>query len=76
MGITIAHPLVLLLFRDTVSSVIEKDRAAEIEVVRNGFEQLKIPRSAGDPHRARSRPSPTQRERWNESFQAKIHPPG
>ncbi len=27
MGMTISHPLVLLLFRDTVSSVIEKDRA-------------------------------------------------
>src|SRR6478736_7322177 len=37
MGITIAHPLVLLLFRDTVSSVIEKDRAVEIEAVRDGF---------------------------------------
>ncbi len=37
MGITIAHPLVLLLFRDTVSLVIEKDRAAEIEVARAGF---------------------------------------
>jgi hypothetical protein len=41
MGITIAHPLVLLLFRDTVSSVIEKDRAAEIEVVRAGFQAEK-----------------------------------
>ncbi|MCC6353293.1 MAG: DUF4407 domain-containing protein, partial [Verrucomicrobiae bacterium] len=37
MGITIAHPLVLLLFRDTVTSVIEKDRAAEIETVRATF---------------------------------------
>ena len=41
MGITIAHPLVLLLFRDTVSSVIEKDRAAEIEITRSGFEREK-----------------------------------
>ena len=32
MGITIAHPLVLLLFRDTISRVVEKERAAEIEV--------------------------------------------
>ena len=41
MGITIAHPLVLLLFRDTVTSVIEKDRAAEIEAVRGRFRRRK-----------------------------------
>jgi len=70
MGITIAHPLVLLLFRDTVSSVIEKDRAAEIEVVRTGFEAEK------NKVRERSATLETalaeQRLRWNESFQAKF----
>lgn len=70
MGITIAHPLVLLLFRDTISSVIEKDRAAEIEVVRSGFD--------GEKEKVRSRITSletaltAQRERWNESFQAKF----
>ena len=70
MGITIAHPLVLLLFRDTVSSVIEKDRAAEIETVRAGFENEK--------NRVRSEAAKLeqaiaeQREKWNESFQAKF----
>ncbi|MES2981391.1 MAG: DUF4407 domain-containing protein [Verrucomicrobiota bacterium] len=70
MGITIAHPLVLLLFRDTISSVIEKDRAAEIEVVRSGFD--------GEKEKVRSRITTleaaltAQRERWNESFQAKF----
>ncbi len=70
MGITIAHPLVLLLFRDTISSVIEKDRAAEIEVVRSGFD--------GEKQKVRSRITSleaaltAQRERWNESFQAKF----
>jgi hypothetical protein len=70
MGITIAHPLVLLLFRDTVSSVIEKDRAAEIEVVRGGFEKEK--------NRIREQVSALeaaiaeQRQKWNESFQAKF----
>ena len=70
MGITIAHPLVLLLFRDTVSSVIEKDRAAEIEVVRGGFEQEK--------EKIRSQVAvlettiAEQRQKWNESFQAKF----
>lgn len=70
MGITIAHPLVLLLFRDTISSVIEKERAAEIEVARSGFDAEK--------EKVRSRITTlegalaAQRERWNESFQAKF----
>lgn len=70
MGITIAHPLVLLLFRDTVSSVIETDRAAEIEVVRAGFdgEKEKVRVRIGSLEDALAE----QRLRWNESFQAKF----
>ncbi len=70
MGITIAHPLVLLLFRDTVSSVIEKDRAAEIEVARSGFEREK--------EKIRAQATSLEevvgglRLKWNESFQAKF----
>ncbi len=70
MGITIAHPLVLLLFRDTVSSVIESDRAAEVEVARAGFdkEKEKVRKRIGSVDAAVA----SQRERWNESFQAKF----
>ena len=70
MGITIAHPLVLLLFRDTVSSVIETDRAAEIEVVRAGFdgEKEKVRERIGGIEKSLAE----QRLRWNESFQAKF----
>ncbi len=70
MGITIAHPLVLLLFRDTVSSVVEKDRAAEIEVVRATFdtEKEKIRVEIDSLEAALAE----QRLRWNESFQAKF----
>jgi hypothetical protein len=70
MGVTIAHPLVLLLFRDTVSSVIEKDRAAEIEIVRSGFdaEQEKIRGQATQLEDSIA----GQRQKWNESFQAKF----
>jgi hypothetical protein len=70
MGITIAHPLVLLLFRDTVSSVIETDRAAEIEVVRAGFdaEKEKVRERIGGIDKSLA----DQRLRWNESFQAKF----
>jgi hypothetical protein len=70
MGITIAHPLVLLLFRDTVSSVIEKDRAAEIEVVRTGFEQQK--ENVRGQVTTLETALAEQRTKWNESFQAKF----
>lgn len=70
MGITIAHPLVLLLFRDTISSVVETDRASEIEVVRAGFdgEKEKVRQRIGGIDKALA----DQRLRWNESFQAKF----
>ncbi|MBN8458850.1 MAG: DUF4407 domain-containing protein [Verrucomicrobia bacterium] len=70
MGITIAHPLVLLLFRDTITSVIEKDRAAEIEVVRGTFQKEKERVSAQIT--AVEAQLAEQRQRWNESFQAKF----
>jgi hypothetical protein len=70
MGITIAHPLVLLLFRDTVSSVIEKDRAAEVEVVRGVFQKEKEKvRSQID---LLEKALAEQRTKWNESFQARF----
>jgi len=34
MGVTISHPLTLLLFNDTVTSAIEEERQTEIEAVR------------------------------------------
>ena len=70
MGITIAHPLVLLLFRDTISSVIESDRAADIELVRADFdkEKGKVRGRIGSLEELLA----DQRTRWNESFQAKF----
>lgn len=70
MGITIAHPLVLLLFRDTISSVVEKDRAAEIEVVRAGFEVEK--EKVRGQVTVLETALAEQRAKWNESFQAKF----
>lgn len=70
MGLTIAHPLVLLLFRDTITAVIEEERAAEIEMVRDGFGESK------DEVRAEisglEAKVADQRERWNETFQAEF----
>ncbi len=37
MGLTISHPLTLLLFKDTVNSVIEEEREAEIVALRDEF---------------------------------------
>lgn len=34
MGVTISHPLTLLLFQDTIHGVVEADRQTEIEAVR------------------------------------------
>jgi len=34
MGITISHPITLLLFKDTIFSAIEEDRQKEVEEVR------------------------------------------
>lgn len=70
MGITIAHPLVLLLFRDTISSVIEKERAAEIEIVRGTFQKEK--EKVRSQITAVEEQLAEQRQRWNESFQAKF----
>ena len=70
MGITIAHPLVLLLFRDTISRVVEKERGAEIEVVRGGFatEKEKVRGQVTLLETALAE----QRGRWNDSFQARF----
>lgn len=70
MGLTIAHPLVLLLFKDTVSGVIETARSEQVQNTREYFkgqkdEELKKIRS----HEAAIA---KQRERWNDSFKAKF----
>jgi hypothetical protein len=70
MGVTIAHPLVLLLFRDTVTTVIEEERATEIEVVRAGFgtEKAKV----RDQISSIEEGIAAQREKWAETFQASF----
>jgi len=70
MGLTIAHPLVLLLFRDTVSSVIEEDRAREIEQVRTEFAVTKG--KAGDGIDSLENAVASLREKWTETFHAKF----
>ncbi len=70
MGITIAHPLVLLLFRDTITTVIEEERSHEISQERGKFavakENVRVEIVKLEEAIA------AQREKWNETFQAKF----
>lgn len=70
MGITISHPLTLLLFRDTITSEVEKDRQVEIEGVRTQSAEQKA------LVEARIKPLETeiakQRDAWNASFTASF----
>jgi len=70
MGITIAHPLVLLLFRDTISTVVEKDRATDIEKARAGFDAEKTKIRAGIDKLEKG--IADQREVWTKTFQAEF----
>lgn len=68
MGVTISHPLSLMLFRDTVTSVIEEDRQAEIEAARatalNEKKQVEAKVALVEKEVA------AQRQKWDETFSA------
>lgn len=70
MGITISHPLTLLLFKDTITSVIEKEREAEIDTVRKEA----VAQKALVEVRVKTLETEIakQRESWNASFNAKF----
>lgn len=70
MGITISHPLTLLLFRDTVSSVIEKHRQSDIEAARETAKQQKA--SVEARIATLETEIAKQRENWNATFSAKF----
>ena len=68
MGLTIAHPLVLLLFRDTIYSVIEKDRQAEATQIRAQYEIEKT--TAEQKVIAIEKSIADLRQSWNDTFKA------
>jgi hypothetical protein len=70
MGITIAHPLVLLLFRDTIASVIEKDRQVEAAQIRTQFTAEKT--VAEQKIAGVEKAIADLREAWNNTFQASF----
>jgi hypothetical protein len=70
MGITISHPLTLLLFKDTISSVVEKHRQGEIEAARETSKQQK---AAVEVRLVTLEAEiAKQRENWNATFNAKF----
>jgi len=70
MGLTISHPLTLLLFKDTISSVIEKDRDADIDAVQaNATKQKKL---AEDKIAAIDAEIADARKKWDDTFTAKF----
>ncbi len=70
MGITISHPLTLLLFKDTISSVIEKHRQGEIEAAREMSKQQKVAVEARVT--TLEAEIAKQRENWTGTFSAKF----
>ncbi|MFK5922843.1 MAG: DUF4407 domain-containing protein [Verrucomicrobiota bacterium] len=70
MGLTISHPLTLLLFKDTISSVIEKERETDITAVRQdaAAEKTKIENKVT----ALEENIAQHRSKWDETFDAKF----
>ena len=68
MGLSIAHPLVLLLFRDTIFSIIEKDRAAEAAQIRVQYETEKT--TAEQKVTGIENSIAGLRQNWNDTFKA------
>ena len=70
MGVTIAHPLTLLIFRDTIHSEIERDRQTEVAAVRED--------AAGERDGIRVRLEgledevAAQQQKWDETFNAQF----
>lgn len=70
MGLTISHPLMLLLFRDTIQTSIEKDREAEIALAQVSNTSVKKEIEARIS--AIEKEIAVQRTKWDETFKAKF----
>jgi hypothetical protein len=70
MGLSISHPLALLLFRDTIQTSIEKQRDADIAVARKEFEGNK--KNVEAKIIALDVEVASQRLKWDETFSAKF----
>lgn len=70
MGVTISHPMTLLLFKDTISSVIEADRDQEILAVRQQADAQKV--TLENKIKDLDEEVAAIRLKWDETFQANF----
>jgi uncharacterized membrane protein len=70
MGLTISHPLTLLLFKDTIASVIEGEREAEIEEVR--AVAITNKKNVEDKIVTLQEEVTKQRDAWDETYKASF----
>lgn len=70
MGLTISHPLALMLFQDTVQSEIERNRESEIVEVRRQSQMEKD--TMRDKLEAVDAEIAAKREAWNRTFDAEF----
>lgn len=70
MGLTISHPITLLLFRDTIQSSIEKQRDVEIAQIRTNATAAK--KEVEPKIIALDAEIAAQRLKWDDSFNAKF----
>lgn len=70
MGLSISHPLALLLFRDTINTSIEKQRDADISAARKEFDTGK--KAVEAKIAALDAEIAAQRKQWDETFNAKF----
>ena len=70
MGLTISHPLTLLLFKDTIQAEVEADRQTEIEAARASGEAEKAKVRAAIESVEKS--ITELRNKWDKTFQAEF----
>lgn len=70
MGLTISHPLTLLLFKDTIQAEVEADRQAEIESARATGEKEKA--KVRDAIATVETSITDLRDKWDKTFQAEF----
>lgn len=70
MGITIAHPMTLLIFKDTIHAEIERDRQGELAETKAAAEVERV--SVRENIGALEEEVTRQRDEWNASFEAKF----
>ena len=70
MGVTIAHPMTLLIFRDTIHAEIERDREAELVETKAAAEAARVP--VRENIVLLEEEVSKQREEWTASFEAKF----